>query len=144
MFNWLRKLLSNKQQDIDPIFDTNGALNHKLLELFSQNNQNQEQNSEEIKDLSSIKYAVTPDKDLVCEIEINTFDEESAKHLGKLFLLIEQGQVINIAVDALKMLIENNVPEQTVFVENVLFYWKKEYEENIIIPLIRPTDVFKG
>lgn len=93
-------------------------------------------------ELASIKYSITLDQSLSCEIKINIFNELSANCFGKLLLLIEQGDLIVVTVEALQMLYENNVEEQTQFVDQVLTHWKTE-SDKIIQPFIKPTDVFK-
>lgn len=92
--------------------------------------------------VGSLKYILTEDEELACEIEIKRFDNLSSDYFAKLLFLLDQGQLTSISIDALNMLHENNLPEQSNFVEEVLKKMQRE-QGRLIQPVIRPTDVFK-
>jgi len=97
---------------------------------------------EDRQSIGSIKFILTKDKELACEIEVKKFDKLSSDYFSKLLFLLDQGQLTSVCVEALGMLHENNIAEQSTFVNDVLIKMQKE-QSMLLQPIVKPTDVFK-
>lgn len=93
-------------------------------------------------ELASIKYYITQDQNLICEIDIKIFNESSVHCFGKLLGLLERGEVMGVTIETLQILYEQEEVATTQFVDNVLTHWQMESNQTIQ-PIIKPTDVFK-
>lgn len=93
-------------------------------------------------ELASIKYIISQDENLYCEVKVNVFNESLANCFGKLLLLLEHGEVMGFTIETLQALSENDREKTTQFVDQALIHWQTE-SNKLIKPVIRPTEVFK-
>jgi hypothetical protein len=89
---------------------------------------------------NSIIFSINNNKEIIIQINLNSFSAESATKFGYLLFLINEGYCVKHILDSLSIMQKENI-DKNLFIQSAITQWSSQIldHDNNEEPIVKPT-----
>jgi len=89
---------------------------------------------------NSIIFSINNNKEIIIQINLNSFSTESATKFGYLLFLINEGYCVKHILDSLSIMQKENI-DKNLFIQSAITQWSSQIldHDNNEEPIVKPT-----